>query len=149
MNKTELTEQLAKKTGLSKAAAKRAVDALFSTAPREGIIASAVSKGDRVQITGFGTFERRARKKRMGRNPQTGATINIPARNVVKFTVGKALKDLSFPKGVLVLCIMRSENVLIPAGNDVIESGDRLFILSLTESIPEVERMLSLGREKG
>lgn len=63
--------------------------------------------------------------------------------------VGKALKDLSFPKGVLVLCIMRSENVLIPAGNDVIESGDRLFILSLTESIPEVERMLSLGREKG
>jgi len=63
--------------------------------------------------------------------------------------VGKALKDLSFPKGVLVLCIMRAEHVLIPAGNDVIESGDRLFILSLTESIPEVERMLSLGREKG
>jgi trk system potassium uptake protein TrkA len=63
--------------------------------------------------------------------------------------VGKALKDLSFPKGVLVLCIMRSEHVLIPAGNDVIESGDRLFILSLTESIPEVERMLSLGRENG
>ena len=63
--------------------------------------------------------------------------------------VGKALKDLPFPKGVLVLCIMRSENVLIPAGSDVIESGDRLFILSLTESIPDVERMLSLGREKG
>ena len=52
MNKTELTEQLSKKTGMSKAAAKRAVDALFSTAPREGIIASAVAKGDRVQIKG-------------------------------------------------------------------------------------------------
>ena len=48
MNKTELTEQLAAKTGLSKAAAKRAVDAIFSTAPREGIIASAVAKGDKV-----------------------------------------------------------------------------------------------------
>ena len=62
--------------------------------------------------------------------------------------VGKALKDLSFPKGVLVLCIMRADSVLIPAGNDVIESGDRLFILSLTESIAVVERMLSKGREK-
>ena len=63
--------------------------------------------------------------------------------------VGKALKDLSFPKGVLVLCIMRADSVLIPAGNDVIQSGDRLFILSLTESIAVVERMLSQTRKKG
>jgi trk system potassium uptake protein TrkA len=62
--------------------------------------------------------------------------------------VGNALKDLSFPKGVLVLCIMRGDSVLIPAGHDVIRSGDRLFILSLTESIPEVERMLTRGREE-
>ena len=59
MNKTELTDKLADKTGMTKADSKRAIDALFSTAPREGIIATAVSKGDRVQITGFGTFERR------------------------------------------------------------------------------------------
>ena len=77
MNKTELTEQLSKKTGMTKAAAKRAVDAIFSTSPREGIIANAVSKGDRVQITGFGTFERRKRKKRTGRNPQTLSLIHI------------------------------------------------------------------------
>jgi len=64
MNKTELTILVAEKAGLSKAAAKRAVDALFSTAPREGIIATAVAKGDKVQITGFGTFERRSRKMR-------------------------------------------------------------------------------------
>ena len=93
MNKTELTEQLSKKTGMTKAAAKRAVDAIFSTSPREGIIASAVSKGDRVQITGFGTFERRKRKKRLGRNPQTGKEIQIEARMVPKFVPGKALKD--------------------------------------------------------
>ena len=63
--------------------------------------------------------------------------------------VGHALKDLSFPKGVLVMCIMRGDNVLIPSGLDVIRNGDRLFILSLTESIPEVEKMLTRGREKG
>ncbi|MCP4573036.1 MAG: HU family DNA-binding protein [bacterium] len=93
MNKTELTDTLAKKTGMSKAAAKRAVDALFSTAPREGIIASAVSKGDKVRITGFGTFEQRNRKKRMGRNPQTGASITIPAAKYPAFVAGKSLKD--------------------------------------------------------
>ena len=93
MNKTELTDLLAKKTGMSKAASKRAVDALFSTAPREGIIASAVSKGDKVRITGFGTFERRKRKKRMGRNPQTGASITIPAAKYPAFVAGKSLKD--------------------------------------------------------
>jgi DNA-binding protein HU-beta len=93
MNKTELTEQLSKKTGMTKAAAKRAVDAIFSTSPREGIIANAVSKGDRVQITGFGTFERRKRKKRMGRNPQTGVSIVIPAAKYPAFVAGKSLKD--------------------------------------------------------
>jgi len=93
MNKTELTEKLAKKTGMSKAEAKRAIDAIFSTAPREGIIASAVSKGDRVQITGFGSFERRNRKKRTGRNPQTGESITISAAKYPAFVAGKSLKE--------------------------------------------------------
>ena len=93
MNKTELTDQLAKKTGMTKAAAKRAVDALFSTAPREGIIAQAVAQGDRVQITGFGTFERRKRKKRTGRNPQTGESMTIAAAKYPAFVAGKSLKE--------------------------------------------------------
>ncbi len=93
MNKTELTDKLADKTGMTKAAAKRAIDALFSTAPREGIIATAVSKGDRVQITGFGTFERRNRKKRVGRNPQTGDSLIIPAAKYPAFMAGKSLKE--------------------------------------------------------
>lgn len=93
MNKTELTDQLAKKTGMSKAESKRAIDAIFSTAPREGIIANAVSNGDRVQITGFGTFERRKRKKRTGRNPQTGESLIIAAAKYPAFTAGKSLKE--------------------------------------------------------
>ncbi|MFH2052876.1 MAG: HU family DNA-binding protein [bacterium] len=93
MNKTELIEQVARKSNLSKAAARRAVDAIFSTVPTEGIIASAVASGDRVQITGFGTFEQRKRKKRNGRNPLTGDAIVIPAAKYPAFTAGKSLKD--------------------------------------------------------
>lgn len=93
MNKTELTEQLAKKTGLSLKDAREAIGALFSTAPREGIIAGEVAKGKRVQITGFGTFESRKRKKREGRNPQTGERITIPGGKYPAFVAGKSLKD--------------------------------------------------------
>ncbi|MFO7915105.1 MAG: HU family DNA-binding protein [Candidatus Krumholzibacteriales bacterium] len=93
MNKTELIEKVADKTNLTRKDAKAAVDAIFSTAPREGIIAGELSKGKRVQITGFGTFSRRKRKKRKGRNPQTGATITIPATKYPAFKAGKALKE--------------------------------------------------------
>ena len=93
MNKTELTQNLAKKTGLSQADAKRAINAIFSTAPREGIIANEVAKGKRVQITGFGTFESRKRKKRQGRNPQTGEAITIPGGKYPAFVAGKTLKE--------------------------------------------------------
>ena len=93
MNKTELIEEVARRTGMSVAAARRTVDALFSTAPREGIIAGAVAKGDRVPITGFGTFERRRRKKGAGRNPQTGDEIVIEARRVLTFKPSNVLKS--------------------------------------------------------
>jgi DNA-binding protein HU-beta len=93
MNKTELTERLAKQTGMTLRDAHMAVNALFSTSPREGIIASEIAKGQKVQITGFGTFETRKRKKREGRNPQTGAAITIPAGTFPAFVSGKSLKD--------------------------------------------------------
>ena len=93
MNKTELTAKLAKKTELSGRQAKAIIDLLFDTDPKNGIIASELTRGRRVQITGFGTFESRKRKKRMGRNPQTGASITIPASRVPAFSAGKALKD--------------------------------------------------------
>jgi DNA-binding protein HU-beta len=77
MNKTELIERVAQKTGLTMKDAKNVVDAIFSTQPKNGIIANELKSGRKVQITGFGTFETRKRKAREGRNPQTGATIGF------------------------------------------------------------------------
>ena len=93
MNKTELVDKVAKKTGLTLKDAKIVVDAIFSTVPKEGIIASELNRGNKVQITGFGTFQIRKRKKREGRNPQTGEPIQIPASRFPAFSAGRALKD--------------------------------------------------------
>ena len=93
MNKTELTEKLAKQTDLNGREARDIINALFATDPKEGIIAGELVRGRKVQITGFGTFEPRKRKKRMGRNPQTGVAITIPASRIPAFSAGKSLKD--------------------------------------------------------
>jgi DNA-binding protein HU-beta len=96
MNKSELIEALIKKTDLNKRQATEAINALFSTSDdkkKTGIIAAQVAKGDKVSLTGFGTFERRARKARTGRNPQTGASIKIAAAKYPAFAAGKAFKD--------------------------------------------------------
>jgi DNA-binding protein HU-beta len=69
------------------------IDCIFSTKPREGIIATQLDAGNDVTITGFGTFKTRRTKARKGRNPQTGAEIMIAARNSVSFRAGKGLKD--------------------------------------------------------
>jgi DNA-binding protein HU-beta len=91
MNKSDLVDALASNTGMTKADASRAVDALF--APDGGIIAKSLRKGGRVQITGFGTFEAKQRKARTGRNPRTGETIKIAATKTPSFRAGKGLKD--------------------------------------------------------
>lgn len=93
MNKSELTEKLAQKADLSMKDAKTIIGMLFDTDPRQGIIAGELKRGKKVRITGFGTFEPRNRRKRKGRNPQTGATIDIPAAKVPAFAAGKSLKD--------------------------------------------------------
>ena len=84
MNKTELIAAVAEKAELSKKDAEKAVNALLDTVVEE------VAKGEKIQLVGFGTFERRERK---GCNPQTGAKIPIPASMVPAFKVGKAFKD--------------------------------------------------------
>ena len=93
VNKAELVEKIAQKTGLSPRDARTVVDAVFDPDPSVGLIAAELVSGGKVAISGFGTFEARERKARTGRNPQTGATIQIGAKNVPKFTAGKALKD--------------------------------------------------------
>jgi len=87
MNKTELIDAVADAADLSKADAGRAVDAVVET------ITGALKGGDSVTLVGFGTFLVRARAARTGRNPQTGATIEIKAANAPAFKAGKALKD--------------------------------------------------------
>ena len=91
MNKSELVQSLASKTDMTKADAQRAVDALFNA--KDGILTQALKKGDKVQITGFGTFETRKRKARTGRNPRTGEEIKIGPTVSPSFRPGKALKD--------------------------------------------------------
>ena len=91
MNKSDLVDALADATGMTKADAGRAIDALFGT--DDGIIAGALQNEERVQITGFGTFEAKHRKARTGRNPRTGETIKIAATMTPSFRAGKGLKD--------------------------------------------------------
>ncbi|MDD3241458.1 MAG: HU family DNA-binding protein [Bacilli bacterium] len=87
MKKVELVEAVAEKTGLTKADATRSIDAVFD------VITEALVKGDKVPLVGFGTFGVSKRAAREGRNPQTGATVKIAARNAVAFKAGSALKD--------------------------------------------------------
>lgn len=87
MNKAELIDAVSTKTGLQKAEATRAVDAVFDA------VTGALKSGDSVSLLGFGTFVVKARAARTGRNPRTNEPIEIPATKVPGFKAGKALKD--------------------------------------------------------
>lgn len=87
MNKTELIAAVAEKAGLTKKDAERVLSAAFDT------ITASLVKGDRVQVSGFGIFEVKTREARIGRNPRTKETIQIPATKTPVFKASKALKD--------------------------------------------------------
>ena len=87
MNKTELIDVVAQAAAISKTAAGQAIDALTDA------ITQALKKKDTVVIVGFGSFCTSRRKARVGRNPRDGKPINIAARTIAKFKVGKKLKD--------------------------------------------------------
>lgn len=87
MNKSDLVDAVAGRADMSKAEAGRAVDAVL------GSVGDALGNGDSVSLVGFGTFSVRHRAARMGRNPQTGATMQIAASKVPGFKAGKGLKD--------------------------------------------------------
>lgn len=95
MNKSEMVQVLAERAGLSRADAARAVETVFD--PESGVIAEALRQGERVQISGFGTFEAKQRKARTGRNPRTGTEIRIGPTVSASFRPGKALKDAVRP----------------------------------------------------
>jgi DNA-binding protein HU-beta len=85
MNKAELIDAIASEAGLTKADAKKALDAFI------GATTKALKKGDRVALVGFGSFSVSKREARKGRNPQSGKEITIPAKKVVKFKAGAEL----------------------------------------------------------
>lgn len=86
MTKADLVDLVAKKASLTNKAAKEALQAVLDA------VRDALKRGEKVVVTGFGTFSVRNRAARTGRNPQTGASIQIPARKTPGFTAGKALK---------------------------------------------------------
>ncbi|WP_021022251.1 HU family DNA-binding protein [Salinivibrio costicola] len=87
MNKSELIDHIAESADISKASAGRALDAFVDS------VSDTLKSGDQVALVGFGTFSVRERAARKGRNPQTGADIDIAAAKVPGFKAGKALKD--------------------------------------------------------
>ena len=87
MNKAQLIDAIAAEANLTKADAKRALDAFIA------VTTGALKKGDRVALVGFGSFSVSERGARTGRNPQTGAEIKIDAKKVVKFKAGKIMRE--------------------------------------------------------
>lgn len=87
MNKTDLINSMAENAGITKAAAKKALDAFLID------VEGALQKGKRVSLVGFGSWSVSKRSAREGRNPQTGKTIKIKAKNVVKFKAGSDLSS--------------------------------------------------------
>ena len=88
MKKTDLIHAIAEQSGLSKKDAEKALNATIDT------IIKAVAEGEKIQLTGFGTFEKRQRNARTGVDPRTGNTIEIPASKVPAFKAGKGFKDI-------------------------------------------------------
>ena len=88
MNKSELVNAIAEKTGSTKKAAEESLNAVLE------VVKESLVKGEKVQLVGFGSFETKTRAARKGKNPQTGAEIKIPACKAPAFKAGKALKDI-------------------------------------------------------
>ena len=93
MNKAELVENLAQRVNLPLRETRVMIDAIFDPDPAVGMIARELVAGRKVSISGFGTFEARARKARVGRNPHTGEALSIPASRAPAFKAGKPLKE--------------------------------------------------------
>ena len=88
MNKAELVEAMATKTGETKKSAEASLNAFIE------VVTDSLKKGEKIQFVGFGSFEVRKRASRKGRNPQTGEELKIPASKAPVFKAGKALKEI-------------------------------------------------------
>lgn len=92
MNTTELTKAAAKEAGVTNAVAAAVIRGLFGDKENAGVLATALSEGDRVQITNFGSFVPKTRPARVGRNPSTGGEVQIPEKTAIQFKPASGLK---------------------------------------------------------
>ena len=92
MNKATLVSEVSKRTGMRKSEVSRVVEATLRT------VRDTVSKGERVTLAGFGTFEKRRRSARLGRNPRTGKEVKIPPRTTPSFKPGNTFREAVVPK---------------------------------------------------
>jgi DNA-binding protein HU-beta len=93
VNKAQLVEKVAERTGMTLRETRTFIDTVFDPDPEVGLIARELVAGHKVAISGFGTFESRGRKARTGRNPHTGAPLDIPAARAPAFKAGRPLKE--------------------------------------------------------
>lgn len=93
MTKTELIKKLAESTGLPQRDVRAVIDALISARPTKGVISGSLKRGERVTLSGFGTFHVRVRKARTARNPKTGSSVKVPDRIYPAFKPAKSFKD--------------------------------------------------------
>jgi DNA-binding protein HU-beta len=91
MTKSELIKQVAESTGITQTKVRAVLEAVMS--PKAGIVASCLRKGEKVTLTGFGTFSPRIRASRVGRNPITGEAVKVPKRKYPAFKAAKKLKE--------------------------------------------------------
>jgi integration host factor subunit beta len=88
MTRADLVDELARTANLTKQDSEAVVDTVFAA------VTEALARGDKVEIRGFGSFKIRQRRSRVGRNPKTGASVNVPGKKVPFFKVGKGLREL-------------------------------------------------------
>lgn len=93
MTKTELIKKISDVTGLPQKDVRTVLEALTNARPGKGVITSTLKQGDKVIISGFGTFHVRERKTRQARNPKTGGKVKVPKRRYPAFKPSKTLKD--------------------------------------------------------
>lgn len=93
MTKTELIRKVSESTGLPLKNVRAVIDALTDAEPRQGLIAGSLKRGQKVIISGFGTFYSRTRQSRKARNPRTGGKVSVPKRRYPAFKAARSLKE--------------------------------------------------------
>ena len=137
MNKAELISAVAMKADVSKKDAEAVITATLD------VITAALQECEKVQLVGFGSFEVKKRAARIGRNPKTKESIEIPASKRPSFTAGKALKEIKFKPNILIAGILRNRRPIVPSGDDVIMPGDKVIVKAANHRLYDLSDIIA------